>query len=91
MADPHSGGSAMVKCPECEALGVASLVCAGTAATTLIGWWPYHDDAGRYHSHDPNRHARSYSCSKGHSWVVRGIDPCPCRDCDYGREGANRG
>lgn len=73
-------------CPECEAAGVqtrAPIESLGTEQTCL-GWLPFIDAAGSYHSHDPNRHWEHFRCWYGHrfsrQWQVR------CASCAYGGE-----
>lgn len=76
-----------MKCPECIAQGLTSRVYPGGATKTLLGFWPYYDEAGAYHSHDPNRRTEYFKCGNGHQWTERKCVPCPCPGCEYGRSG----
>lgn len=71
-------------CPVCQEQGLKSKVFAsGGGRTTLMGFTPYYDEEGNYHSHNPNTTTRSYKCSEGHVWEVRSTQGCPNPDCDY--------
>jgi len=74
-----------MKCPDCVKEGKTSKVFDHGGSTTCMGWTPYWDEGGTYHSHDPNTHASSYSCSNGHIWVEKNRAQCPATGCDYGR------
>jgi len=68
-------------CAECQAQGLKSKVTPGTGWETLLGWRPFYDEEGRFHSHNPNVTTRSYECSNGHEWTVKEKKPCPtCRE-----------
>ena len=60
-----------MKCPECQAEGIRSCVNVGRSMTTLMGWSPYYDEDGNYHSDNPNITTTEYSCSNGHKWTER--------------------
>lgn len=45
-----------------------------------MGWWPFTDENGVEHSHDPNRRTPYYGCANGHHWsdeTRRYFMPCP--------------
>lgn len=54
------------KCPVCQFQGLKSIVYQGGCTATLLGWQPYYDEEGRYHSEDPNTTTCGYRCSNGH-------------------------
>lgn len=74
-----------MKCPTCIAEGRTSRVTPGFTSSTLMGWSPYYDEAGVYHSHDPNERRQSLSCSNGHRWTDVRVVPCPAAGCDFGK------
>jgi hypothetical protein len=69
-----------MKCPECEKEGERSCVYDLGGRTTLMGWMPFYDEDGRYHSHDLNETTHSYRCSRGHYWEVTSPPPV-CAAC----------
>ena len=71
-------------CKECKATGEKSTVIDAGTETTCAGWFPYFDEQGRRHSHDPNRHSTRYNCSQGHWWDVTTYARCKAKGCDYG-------
>jgi hypothetical protein len=71
-----------MKCPWCVAEGERSRLTPQGSARTLMGWSPYYDEDGKYHTHDPNNASPLYLCSRGHRWVA-GYNPC--RSCDWGQ------
>ena len=73
-------------CPECKAQGLRSTVHSGGGSITLMGFSPYWDEDGVYHSHDPNQVSVSYHCSGGHSWGESKLRACPAPGCDYGED-----
>lgn len=75
-----------MRCPECVEQGLRSRVYGGNDGVTLLGFNPYYDEDGNYHSHDPNKYSTSYHCSNGHRWQVSRVSLCPAVDCDYGKE-----
>jgi len=68
--------STIVKCPICEDRGGAKVYPLGCSAT-LIGYYPYHDEEGVYHDHNPNATTSLFCCDKGHSWQVKTYATCP--------------
>lgn len=45
-----------------------------------MGWWPFTDENGVEHSHDPNRRTPYYRCANGHHWGDETkwyFKPCP--------------
>ena len=66
-----------MKCPECVKEGKRSRVFVGGSFTTLMGFYPYYDDDGEYHSHDPNKKTTQFSCGNGHVWSKSHYTPCP--------------
>lgn len=71
-------------CPKCKEEEKKSIVYAGYGMSTLVGYTPYYDEDGKYHSHDPNSNTTNYTCSNGHSFSVSRKSPCP--NCDYGKD-----
>lgn len=70
-----------MKCPRCETAGEASRVFAPMVSmSTLMAHQAYWDEAGVYHSHDPNWDTSEYSCSNRHRWVVSRLYGCPAGD-----------
>lgn len=72
-----------VFCPECQEAGDRSKVIHHGGTSTLMGWQPYYDEDGYYHSHDPNRTKWSYSCTNGHKWSEKGEQSCPNHRCSW--------
>lgn len=70
-------------CKQCKEQGRTSTVVPLGGFTTLMGWHPYYDESGVYHSHDPNRHESSYRCSNGHNWAEEVYAACPATGCSY--------
>jgi len=75
-----------MKCPGCQLSGDTSKVYINGTTKTLMGWRPYYDEDGNYHSHDPNRATTGYSCSNGHEWSITSTPSCPNTECSYGDE-----
>jgi len=75
-----------MKCPECLAAGLKSRVESLGGTVTLMGWAPYWDEEGVYHSHDPNIRKSEYGCSNGHAWSEEYQAECPASGCDYGKD-----
>lgn len=70
-----------MKCPTCVAEGKTSRVYPLGGFVTCMASYPYYDEAGNYHHHDPNTHTGSYQCSEGHKWSDSSKSPCPtCGD-----------
>ena len=65
-------------CPECKKQGLKSRVYDRGCTVTLMGWSPYYDEEGNYHSHDPNRRTQGYECSNGHFWAEQKYNTCQC-------------
>lgn len=57
-----------MKCPQCVEEGKKSTVYPGYGTRTLIGNYPYYDEDGNYHDHDPNCSTYRYECSNKHIW-----------------------
>jgi hypothetical protein len=74
-------------CPECKAEGETSQIIPLAGLRTDMAFYPYFDEVGSYHSHDPNYSTMGYECSRGHKWNEKVINKCPDIKCDYGREG----
>ena len=68
----------IVICPQCKEAGLKSEVYPGAGRTTLMGWQPYYDEEGKYHSHDPNTTTIHFQCSNGHSWIEKKHNSCWC-------------
>lgn len=75
-----------MKCPECEKLGIKSTVRHNGGLTTLVSYFPYYDEDGEYHDHDPNRNTFFFECSEGHEFTTYSTHPCPNPKCDYGKK-----
>ena len=82
ITDP--GGPVTLRCPWCVTDGEPSTMRAdGGGLRTAMGWSPHYDEAGVYHSHDPNGAGWvTLSCSRGHTW--RYNEGC-CPSCDFGK------
>lgn len=74
--------SAPYFCPVCKQDGQKSIVVIGGSTATLMGVHRFFDERGHYHYHDPNQIQTSYSCSRGHSWVITHFNTCPAAGCD---------
>jgi hypothetical protein len=70
-----------VICPVCKEQGSTSTVRGCGTEVTCLGYFPYHDEAGVYHSHNPNRHTTMHRCSLGHLFEIYFYLPCP--SCGY--------
>ncbi len=75
-----------MKCLTCIEQGMTSQVFPGAGMSTCLGHDPYWDEAGVYHSHDPNWHSTNYRCSAGHTWAVSIRQKCPAPGCDFGKD-----
>lgn len=73
-----------MKCPQCVKEGLRSIVRSHGGTVTCMGWSPYYDEDGTFHSHDPNRHANAFSCGNGHQFTQTSYLHCPA--CDYGKD-----
>ncbi len=69
-----------MKCATCVATDRRSTVTSSGGFTTLMGWSPYYDEDGQYHSHDPNTHSASFHCSNGHDWQTSARPECEQED-----------
>ena len=68
-------------CPKCKELGLKSTIKGnGYGTSTAMANHPYWDEEGVYHSHSLNISTFEYTCSKGHSLVQSGHNPCPAGD-----------
>ena len=67
----------MSGCPTCTAEGRTSTVTEAGVEETCMGWFRFRDEAGRLHSHNPNRQTAHLVCSNGHHFAEdRGVPPC---------------
>ena len=71
-----------MKCPKCVEAGLTSILYCEGVTTTNLGFYPYYDENGVFHSHDPNWKVHLYSCSRGHRTEIRKKKKCD--NCDYG-------
>jgi hypothetical protein len=55
-------------------------VSVGMSMTTLMYCAPFYDEAGRFHSHNPNTTTTQYSCSNGHRWSESVKPKCWCQE-----------
>lgn len=68
-------------CPACLSLAA---ICLGTSATLML-WYPYRDNEGKFHSHNPNTHKTCFKCTEcGTSYTEEWLESCT--SCDYGKE-----
>ena len=72
-----------MRCPICVERGERSTVTPGPFFEYAMGWTPYYDEDGEYHTHDPNRGQAYYNCSLNHTFA---LEYRPCQSCDWGRE-----
>jgi len=71
-------------CPECQRMGLKSKIYVSGGYATLLGWEPFYDEAGNYHSHDPNVHISYITCTHGHRYMRRIELGCSCSvKCAY--------
>lgn len=72
-----------MRCPVCLPAVTASEVTPSTwTMSTALGFSPYYDTEGIYHSHDPNFHTKEYRCSLGHRWSTTRKLACPAKGCE---------
>jgi len=71
-----------VICPYCEKDGKQSLLYVVKGHSEMAQFFPFYDEAGAYHAHDPNLHSTHYECSNSHHFITRAIRRCP--SCRYG-------
>lgn len=68
-----------VLCAECQESGTKSRVYPPPGRiVTAMASYPYYDEEGRYHNHDPNGWTEEWSCSRGHRWLRSGAGRCWC-------------
>ena len=67
-----------MKCPECAKAEQRSTVRLQSLPVTLMCADSYYDEEGQYHHHDPNIHAWTATCSKGHLWQHEDNNHCWC-------------
>ena len=68
-----------MKCPVCEKENQTSRVYADDGGiVTLVGYCPYYDEDGKYHSHDPNVMTSTYTCSNRHYFQIKRSNKCWC-------------
>jgi hypothetical protein len=75
-----------MKCLTCVSSGQRSTIRCLGSTTTLLGYWPYYDEDGLYHNHDPNHYTTHYRCDNGHAWSENKLKECGAKGCDYGKE-----
>jgi len=73
-------------CKQCQDQGTKSRVTPLGGTETLLGFNPYYDEEGRYHSHDPNTFTGRYKCSNDHEWIEQETTPCPAPSCDWNKK-----
>jgi hypothetical protein len=64
-------------CKQCAQENESSCVIIEGTESTCAGFFPFYDEHGAYHSHDPNRHTTTYRCTRGHRWQERQRVKCP--------------
>lgn len=67
-----------MKCPECGKQGLKSTIQVGNSSATLMRAYPFYDEDGNRHMHDPNTVSTEYACSNGHDWVGHSRRFCWC-------------
>ena len=67
-----------VICKTCHEDDKKSTVFEVASQTTLVGYFPFHDETGRRHLHDSNDITTRYRCSEGHGWIDIHKKPCWC-------------
>ena len=66
-------------CEECKKEGKKSIVrYRGSSKTLMGGCWPFWDEDGQHHHHDPNTTTHAYECSNGHAWTEKEKPTCWC-------------
>ena len=73
-------------CPACRHQGLKSKVYVGASTCTLLGWMPYYDEDGVYHSDDPNTLCTMYECSQGHQFTISTTSGKSTVHCDLDQE-----
>lgn len=64
-------------CPQCVRDGERSTVHdPATFSETCMGFFPYRDEEGHYHSHNPNMRESFLTCSRGHRWRLMWGQSC---------------
>jgi hypothetical protein len=58
-----------MRCPECVNEGKKSKVYIGNTEATLLFFYPYYDEDGKFHMNDPNQYTTNYRCNNGHKWT----------------------
>lgn len=71
-------------CETCKGEGEKSSVTCHGAVTTCMGYYPYWDEDGVYHNHDPNSTRSIYKCSRGHEFSKTQLNRCPAKRCGWG-------
>ena len=71
-------------CPVFQEQNLKSRVSSGPCMTTLVGYFPYYDEDGKYHDHDGNTKTTDYNCSMGHYFSISQTGTCP--SCDFGKD-----
>jgi hypothetical protein len=74
----------VMTCPHCDENCGSSKVTAEIGEGTTMGWFPFYDEQGLYHSHDPNKYIIHYSCTNQHYWTEQKKLSCP--NCSYPSE-----
>lgn len=77
-ADDEDDCPVRVTITECPGCAEPSEVYLENVEATTMGYAPFYDKDGRYHTHDPNRHTRYYRCSNGHKWKEKTKISCWC-------------
>lgn len=66
-----------MRCPECEAAGLASVVRLGQKRRVRGGDDQFWDVDDNFHHHTSAKVITPISCSQGHSWEHVGVTNCP--------------
>jgi hypothetical protein len=68
-------------CPVCLTSGQ---IYSGPVVATTLGVFPYCEEDGTYHRHDPNTYSEEFGCPMGHRWRITWTAACP--SCPYGAD-----
>lgn len=71
-------------CSKCKELDLKSTIQSRGYSRTLMGFNPFYDTEGVFHSHDENITTACYMCSNGHCITVKSVKKCP--NCSHGEQ-----
>lgn len=73
-------------CPTCKKLGQKSTITSQGNSSKCMSYFPYWDERGDYHSHNPNIITTIYKCSHKHTWSEQHLASCPQSKCDWNNQ-----